>query len=139
MKTARAHRKFAIYSNFLDTVLEGEEEIRDGETRQDALLRIVRELEDAAAELKRRINPEMCPFPPPHTSMTAKGCLEQVPVISKDAEKLEIDMDNAPDIATLGRYEDRAIKMGMKIQYLRRFGELMSNANENNRFTDGLD
>lgn len=53
MRTARAHRKFAIYSNFLDTILEGEEEILEGETRMDTLKRILKELEETAAELRR--------------------------------------------------------------------------------------
>jgi hypothetical protein len=52
MKTARAHRKFAIYSGFLDTILEGEEEVQDGETRKDTLKRILKDLEQTAAELK---------------------------------------------------------------------------------------
>lgn len=53
MKTARAHRKFAIYSGFLDTVLEGEEEVAPGETRKDTLKKILKELEETAAELRK--------------------------------------------------------------------------------------
>lgn len=52
MKTAKAHRKFAIYSNFLDTILEGEEEIQEGETRKEVMKRILAELEETASELR---------------------------------------------------------------------------------------
>jgi hypothetical protein len=57
-KTARAHRKFAIYSGFLDTILEGEEEIQEGETRKDTLKRILKDLEETAADLKKELNQE---------------------------------------------------------------------------------
>jgi len=55
MRTAKAHRKFAIYSNFLDTIFEGEEEIPDGSTRKEVLKKIVNELEETAAELKKEV------------------------------------------------------------------------------------
>ena len=51
--TILVQRKFSIYSQFLDTILQSEDEIREGETRKDALKRVHRELEETAADLRK--------------------------------------------------------------------------------------
>jgi hypothetical protein len=96
MKTAKAHRKFAIYSIYLDTWLEGEEEVQEGETRKDTLKRILDELEETAAEL-RKAAPKLDMGPNTQTTPAPHG----IPTISKDSERLEIAIDNAQTIDDL--------------------------------------
>ena len=52
MDTVGAERKFAIYTQFLDTTLWGETEVQEGETRQGARKRLLHELEEQASELR---------------------------------------------------------------------------------------
>lgn len=106
MKTAKAHRKFAIYSGFLDTILEGEDEIQDGETRSEVLKRILKELEETAAELKKdaesmrgeiiheTIQGARDSFPPIGGGIP--------PVIDLQDEKISIAIENAQSIEQLG-------------------------------------
>lgn len=114
MSTARAHRKFAIYSGFLDTILEGEEEILEGETRKDTLKRILKDLEDTAAELRAEHEQRTQGVPLPdyakyrHTDVFMPELTKEIPIISKDYERMEIEIDNASTLeeldAVLNRY-----------------------------------
>lgn len=124
MKTAKAHRKFAIYSTFLDTILEGEEEIREGETRKDTLKRILAELEETAAELRKEANPGL--LTPMNTDrMDDKFVFSNVlPTISLDKERLEIQIDNCTTIEELAEYKELAGKAGLVSAYMRKLNEL---------------
>jgi hypothetical protein len=143
MKTARAHRKFAIYSIYLDTWLEGEEDIQDGETRKQVMKRILTELEETAKELRTEaesmrgqiitetIQGAKREFPP-----IGPGMPQHVPVISKAIERAEIAIDNAETIADLQLLKGEAEKYGLENQYVKRFNEL--NNGRPTEFTDGL-
>lgn len=98
MKTARAHRKFAIYSGFLDTILEGEEEVAPGETRKDTLKRILKELEETAAELRKEVS-----SPAPHMSKEEIIAVMSAPTVIdyKKTEKLEAAIERAETIDEL--------------------------------------
>ena len=106
MKTAKAHRKFAIYSGFLDTILEGEDEIQDGETRSEVLKRILKELEETAAELKKDAESMRGEI----IQETIQGARDNFPpigpgmphVINIQDEKISIAIENAQSIEQLG-------------------------------------
>lgn len=100
MKTAKAHRKFAIYSIYLDTWLEGEEEVADGETRKDTLKRILKDLVETAADLKK----EAEAMNGGYVQEALRGARESFPPIGpaapqvidyKKIEQFEKDIDNA--------------------------------------------
>lgn len=92
MKTARAHRKFAIYSIYLDTLLEGEEPILDGETRKDTLKRILKELEETAVELKKEAESMTGQF----VQDALRGARESFPPIGPATQQV-IQTEKGPD------------------------------------------
>ena len=53
MKTLLVQRKFGISSQFLDTTLQKEGEVREGETEDDALIRMYRELGVTADRIQK--------------------------------------------------------------------------------------
>jgi hypothetical protein len=139
MKTARAHRKFAIYSGFLDTILEGEEEILDGETRKDTLKRILKDLEETAADLRKEA------MRGDIIQETVKGAMDNFPPIGppmpqvidyKQKETLEIAIDNATSLEELQAIKDANPVMTVPIlkHCNRRMEELMNEKS----FTNGL-
>jgi hypothetical protein len=133
MKTARAHRKFAIYSIYLDTWLEGEEDIPEGETRKQVMKRILSELEETAAELKEEAKTRT--DTPPNVQTTPNAPYS-IPTISKDAEKLEIAIDNAQSIEELREIKDECWKHGLSAYYINKFNEL--NNGRSTDFAEGL-
>jgi hypothetical protein len=134
MKTARAHRKFAIYTIYLDTWLEGEEEVRDGETRQQTLERILDDLEQTAATLRKKAG---TPESSPPQMITKAG---EVPVISKEVEQLEIDIDNCQTVGELHELADRVISIapGGLIAYYNERVKALNGEMKPVNFTDGL-
>jgi hypothetical protein len=135
MKTARAHRKFAIYSGFLDTILEGEEEILDGETRKDTLKRILKDLEETAAELRKEAASKIDDGPNIQTTPNAP---HSIPIISRDFEKLEIAIDNAETVEDLRGLNigGQAVPHPILKAYNKRMAELMAEPEKD--FTNGL-
>jgi len=110
MKTAKAHRKFAIYSNFLDVILEGEDEIQDGETRPQVLKRIIKELEETAADLKKEAALQVGDGP---NIQVASNAPYSIPVIDLNDDKIAIAIENAESIADLG-----VLKLELKEKHL---------------------
>lgn len=53
MATVGAERKFAIYSQFLDTTLWAEEERLPGESIEEGEIRVIKQLEGTAARLRK--------------------------------------------------------------------------------------
>lgn len=112
MKTVNCHRKYPITTNFLDTMLEHSVVIEEGETKLDAYRRGLKELDQIAAELRKEANPHLYQekdklkqdewtreYPPPeHWKIPKDGPL---PIISKDKERIEIQIDNAETIEDL--------------------------------------
>ena len=97
-KTILVERKFSIYSQFLDTVLQSEGIIQEGETREDALIRVHDELESTADRLRNRINPSGgTPLPKDYVRF------DNIGIISKDDERLEIAIDNAASLEELDK------------------------------------
>lgn len=96
--TILVQRKFAIHSQFLDTVLQSEGMIEEGETRQVALLRVHRELEETAVHLRRNAeHPVYGKYP-----LTPDECTPEKPsIIDKSIERLEIAIDNCQSIEEL--------------------------------------
>lgn len=103
-KILSCHRKYAIVTNFLDTMLEHSVEIRQGETKLDAYRRGLKELDQIAATLRKE-----------HESMTgqfvANTNLQKLTenyysppkpsIIDKSIERLEIQIDNANTLEEL--------------------------------------
>lgn len=111
MKTARAHRKFAIYSGFLDTILEGEEDVLDGETRKDALKRILKDLEETAAELKREYNNGAQPTTETVRSFTPQqtgASVMEIQTERGDPNDVLYQVQNAPSLEVLATYKTLA-------------------------------
>jgi hypothetical protein len=63
--------------------------------------------------------------------------MREVPTISKDAEKLEIAIDNAQSIGELQGIKDDCWKHGLTVNYINKFNEL--NNGRPFDFTEGLD
>lgn len=130
-KTILVERKFSIYTTFLDVVLQSEGIIKEGESRKDALLRVHRELEETAAELRLRNNPDSAWVPgtefPEH--MKTKIEFGPPPIIDKSFERLEIAIDNATTLEELTSYKESASQnkelMSLYMQKLKQ----LSNAN----------
>jgi hypothetical protein len=59
MNTLKMHRKYGIVTNFLDTMLEHEVVIQEGETKLDAFRRGLKELDQIAADLRKETHPHL--------------------------------------------------------------------------------
>ena len=101
------HRKYAIVTNFLDTMLAHSVYIQEGETKLDAYRRGLKELDQIAATLRKE-----------HESMrgqifseTIEGARRTSPpigppmpqIIDKSIERLEIQIDNANTLEELDK------------------------------------
>lgn len=97
-KTILVERKYSIYSQFLDTILQSEGVIQEGETRQQALLRVHGELEETAAELRKRIGVvsavSQWQSQDHKQDVTTTYASTQPIIIDKSIERLEIAIDN---------------------------------------------
>lgn len=98
-KTILVERKYAIYSQFLDTVLQSEGVIQEGETRKDALLRVHRELEETAEDL-RKMKEGWSPKVGVMFS-NSQGEVTGTIIIDKSMERLEIAIDNCQSLEEL--------------------------------------
>lgn len=129
MKTAKAHRKFAIYSIYLDTWLEGEEEVREGESRKDVLKRILAELEETAAELRKETLPNLdMAWSKKELQTSWKDEIPgPLPTISLNKERLEIQIDNCTSLEELAEYKELASKSGLVSVYMQRLSQLTKN------------
>jgi len=138
MRTAKTHRKFAIYSTFLDTILEGEEEVMEGETRKEVLKRINKELEDTAADLRKEAESMRGQI----ITETIKGAQEsihdirQMPLppieINLQHERLEIEIDNCKTEEDLKQWKEKnqVIPVPILKYYNNRLKQLMNGTKE---------
>lgn len=121
-----AQRKYCIYTSFLDTTLQKEGVPREGETDDDALIRMCKEL-DAVADKLRPATVEygfiqQAGYQPPPSTATSSS---PMPIIDRSSkEKLEIAIDNADSIETLGTLKEEASKHGLVSQYMNRLKQL---------------
>lgn len=97
MSTILVQRKFSIYSSFLDVTLQLEDEIAAGETHQQALLRLHKELEETAAELRR---------------MAGKTEGGGIPLPADYVEVKEVGIINLKDVRLQEEIEDRILAAG---------------------------
>lgn len=88
-KTILVERKFSIYSQFLDVVLQSESAIQEGESRKDALLRVHRELEETAAELRKKTMVDLGEGPVYHAN--SSGPLPVVEVEFRNGQQDTLD------------------------------------------------
>jgi hypothetical protein len=142
--TILVQRKFCIYSTFLDTTLQAEDERLNGESIEDGIMRVIGQLEQTADRLRKAANPHLYqdhPFKdldlgwgpgirPPVNPIP-------IPIITKDKDKLEIDIDNATSVDNLRILKDSAEKYGLITHYVSKFNELNNDRPAN--FTEGLE
>lgn len=57
MNTVSMHRKYSVYTQYLDTMLEHSVVLLEGESKADAYRRGLKELDQIAAELRKEANP----------------------------------------------------------------------------------
>lgn len=151
MRPIKCHRKYPITTNFLDTMLEHFVDIQEGESKLDAYRRGLKELDQIAAELRKEANPEVYPQPyngrdrfheltsgqlPPAELTFANGSL---PIISKDRERMEIDIDNAQTVEDLkkAKGESHILPASLVDHYNKRMAELLSERPKD--FVEGLE
>ncbi len=100
-----AHIKFGLHSNFLDSMLQAEDERLTGESIEDGVIRVYNKLEKAVSKLKQEAESMRGQI----IQEAIQGARENfppigghpIPIISKDVEKLEIDIDNAETLEEL--------------------------------------
>lgn len=104
-KTILVERKYSLYTNFLDTILQSEGVIQEGETRQQALMRVHDELDATAQALRNRFE---AGNPTTGTDVTITPSLkkEGTLIIDKSIERLEIAIDNATTHAELNKIKE---------------------------------
>jgi len=144
-----AHIKFSIGTTFLDNFFTAEDERLPGESIEDGVLRVRKHLVNAIEMLKKEY-PHLCQetdgikfeFPParsnPPVAPGGHAFVERssIPVISKDTERLEIQIDNATSLEDLAKLKEQAGKQGLISPYMKKMNELLA---QPKAFTDGLD
>jgi hypothetical protein len=137
-----AHIKFSLHTTFLDEMIQAEDERLPGESIEDGVIRVQEALWRAAERIKQKAYPngreEWIPgfeFPP---HMKTQITFEQptIPVISKDTERLEIQIDNATTLEDLAKLKEQAGKQGLIHPYMQKMNELLNAPKE---FTNGLE
>jgi hypothetical protein len=147
MKTVNCHRKYPITTNFLDTMLEHSIDIQEGETKLDAFRRGLKELDQIAAELRKEANHESSATvysvpkgatPGAEPIATYQYRPESLPTISRDKERIEIEIDNSEDIESLKFIKQKYPLMPASLidHYNKRMTDLTTGRPQN--FTDGL-
>jgi hypothetical protein len=131
MLIVTAHIKFGLHSNFLDSMLQAEDERLPGESIEDGALRVLAALERAVERKKKEaesirgeivseiIQGTKRDFPPIGPAMP-----QSIPTISKDIERLEIAVDNATTLEELRALKDECWKLNIQAHYINKFNEL---------------
>ena len=86
-----AHIKFGLHSNFLDSMLQVEDERLPGESVEDGAIRVYKKLEKAVEKLKSEIQVNGSDLP---AHLKTEITFGPPPVINIQDEKLEIEIDN---------------------------------------------
>ena len=140
MEPIKCHRKYPITTNFLDTMLEHYVVIEEGESKLDAYRRGLKELDQIAAQLRKEaesmrgeIIQEVMDGVHHHDIRN-----QPLPIISKDKERIEIEIDNAETVEALQIIKKAYPLMpaSCRTQYNKRLAELSSGRPHN--FTEGL-
>lgn len=111
--TILVQRKYSIYTKFLDTILQSEDEIREGETRDQAMSRVRRELDATADEWRKEavVNDNIREdYEPVRKSATV--------IDYKKTEELEKAIDNATSLDQLVPLKEAIWKVGLTNQYM---------------------
>ena len=104
-KPLSCHRKYAIVTNFLDTMLEHSVYIQQGETKLDAYRRGLKELDQIAADLRKEYQEQSFAHIPLSSSKIGDMSNQRanLTVIDKSIERLEIQIDNANTLEELDK------------------------------------
>lgn len=105
MNTVSMHRKYAICTQYLDSMLEHSVELLEGESKLDAYRRGFKELDQIAAELRKEANPYLYEEST-NTLQAAKPIgaiyVESTPADGDEALTL---IKNAPSIEVLSTFK----------------------------------
>jgi len=99
-KTISVQRKYAISTTFLDTTLESEDVIREGETREDAMNRVIDDLDRIADNRRKKL------YPHREEAIEVKqiGTI-QVDNTPADGDEALALIKNAPSLEILGTFK----------------------------------
>jgi hypothetical protein len=133
MKSIMVQRKYGIYSSFLDTTIQAEDELLPGESIEDGILRIHAQLESTAARLRKEAMPHLHQedstervFGPPlsvnHSAVSEK--LKEYVIDYKQTEQLEIAIDNATSPEQLAEIKESCGKAGLVGAYMKKLNQL---------------
>ena len=113
MKTVSMHRKYSVYTTYLDTMLEHSVEILEGESKLDAYRRGLMELDQIAEELRKEAHKDDYGISNPPTGEIKYTNESIVPlgshalgIIDLSHEKMEIAIDNCKDEQELKAWKE---------------------------------
>lgn len=134
-----SHIKFGLHSNFLDSMLQAEDERLPGETVEDGTIRVYKKLENAVERLKKEHEamrgvqetyPQPYPDPNRFHKMTSgqlpptQVTFTPTPEINIQHERIEIEIENLSSFDHLGGIEQRAVNSPLKDRYYKKGIEL---------------
>lgn len=119
------HEKFSIKSQFLDTALDVEGTLDEGETLKEAVAKAREEIIKALS--KQDNNAELPEYKKHYRDVFMPEITTSIPVISKENERLEIQIDNAKSLEELSSLKETAGKAGLVSAYMHKLNELTNN------------
>lgn len=146
--TILVQRKFGINSQFLDTTIQAEDERLPGESIEEGIMRVYKQLEVTAGRMRKEANQDSSGlayvptthmhkdvFMPEVTTYYPPGNL---PTISRDKERLEIAIDNAETVEGMKMIKEAFPLMPASLidYYNKKMTELTTGRPDN--FTEGL-
>lgn len=96
-----AHIKFGLHSAFLDSFFTAEDERLPGESIEDGVLRVRKQLEVAVDRLKKETNYGIDDGPNIQTTPNASHTIPEPLVINIQHEKIQIAIENAKTLEEL--------------------------------------
>lgn len=117
--TILVQRKYSIYTKFLDTILQSEDEIREGESRDQAMSRVRRELDATADEWRKEavVNENIREDYEPVRKSAAV-------IDYKKKEALEITLANCTTLEQVRLLKEDCGKYGLLTEYVIKFNQL---------------
>lgn len=121
-----AHIKFGLHSAFLDSFFTAEDERLPGESIEDGVLRVRKQLEVAVDRLKKETNHGIDDGPNVQTTPNAPHTIPEPLIINIQHEKIQIAIENATTVEELKKVKEDNPIMTVRLMELHhaRFKEL---------------
>jgi hypothetical protein len=138
-----AHIKFSLYTTFLDQMVQAEDERLPGESVEDGVIRVHKELEAAVQKIKDAhqidlgFGPGIVPMNPEAYRQPDRfmpEAIHQIPsktsqvIDYKAKEQLEISIDNATTLEEMRNIKEQCWLVGLSKEWITKFNEI-NNAN----------